>query len=488
MKIIEETVVEIPDALAGIREENREAYTAITPRRQYRVQMPNKRWYAMVGAKVKQLPHWRHCIATHHGWHIPQRVMFALPTPDAQEGTFILASGEPEQQYERWKSVKAELASTKQLVQRYERKVVEYGDFLTTLRRGVIAEMKARKHHDVDERFTYENIKATLLQNEHIIDVRIPGEKAPDYRAFRTFACEPMHIYEGNILVTFTGAVIYDPHVGDGSVVGIPTPPISMLFSRNGTVMGYGVCAHPHMAHTGGCMGDAHDMLQAAISMGNIYAAVDVMQEYRIGHSSAERGRGQWEQKSWNFWCKNESHGWPEEEPFQKPWIAAGRPVYVGITGQTMPVYEWLNVADRDEAMQAFHLGLSTMWYNPAAMKEQLATAQVYTKDDDLPCLCGRPWRDDTNDDKSLCICHRNNPKICSGCASHNCRCVADLQSWTTAPGVTYCYAHRQYVSLPAEGEPPVQMYRLRNEIQQLLPSTPSACEPCLLERSMYVE
>lgn len=197
-------------------------------------------------------------------------------------------------------------------------------------------------------------------------------------------------------------------------------------------------------------MGEAQEMLYVAAGMGDIYAAIDIMQEYRIGHSSTERGRGNWESRAWDFWCRNEAIGWPDEEPYQKPWVKAGRPVYVGIKGQMMPVYEWLDVADRDEAMQAFHLGRSVLWYDPVSMKSQLASAKVYERrpfDADgksvMFCPCGREAIG--TDETSSCMCHPSttNPPVCPGCNSGigGCRCVADLRLWQLFGGgrVTYC-------------------------------------------------
>lgn len=416
----------------------------IEPQATYNVRMPDFHGllHSVQGERLARLPHWRKCVVTTSLTELRdiRYVAFVLPENLRQrldESSFRFGSAldarklvrrvrsarqSVEVVEERVRSATQELASLRSLAESYRKNYVE---FARQVAKG-----------EVDERYTKERLREVFLGQDDILDVRFAGEVI----RLDDFGAANFEVPDGEMVVTFVGPLIASR---DGVC---PLPPTMIRFTSDGHLLGGPLCIHPHMKPNESCLGTAQDLIRGAAAAGDVYAAVDIARMYRFGYNHNSPLNSAWAAEAWEWWIDRINEGWPEREPFTKPWIAEGFPVCNNRTGKRVSLETVTGASDDHQLLNALHIGLYNGMYSNKRFVGTLAIVQEY-QPTTLPqtasyCSCGYQFevtRLEALPTRLVCACHGNALRInhtlpCPTCnrSAMFCRCpyVGEEAQW----------------------------------------------------------
>lgn len=393
----------------------------------YRVRFPDGKDRIMRGDRVLSLPHWKHCRVRLPG---SAAITFILRQKDFLFGRSHVGT------LSRYLEAKEVLLKEESRLIAAQAMVTDHRDDLLGRKRQFLESIRLVRS---TEKFWKENIREALLKSPDILDVRFTeddghadGAPAQWFNGF----IGGNYIESDEMLVTFIGPSIRVQH-------GVcPLPPVQVIFTANGTVKGGKLCIHPHIITGDACLGTAGNGIEGIAQTGDIYAAVDLIRVYLLGYDHTSPLVPMWMRLAWDWWATKFSQGWPEEEPFMKPWISEGLLVKENVTGRIITLSKVLGASDPQEMMNAIHIGLDNGSYSRRRYADSLSDVKLFalaaTKS---LCNCGREL--DTPSSSVACVCH-GSVSCCVGCllSSGACRCVA-LSGWELVDvdrhGHVYC-------------------------------------------------
>lgn len=177
---------------------------------------------------------------------------------------------------------------------------------------------------------------------------------------------------------------------------------------------------HPHTYTNYTCLGEAGYTYDQAIKNSDILTAVEILQQYRLGHNPNSEPDGAWRHNAVNWWHRHEQRGCPESFGWD------GHTVY-DPDRDLIGYVEWLYEKPLREIIRHD-------WSNAANNYEEEEDDQTWI------CACGERWRED--EDYADCdFCHE---KHCDGCleehlqTAHNggfCQFNSSLSCYKQATG-----------------------------------------------------
>ena len=413
----------------------------------YVVVLPTGKTKTMHGSRVKTLPHWKHCRAERESTYKYEIYLRVEDGVIAGERVFMFGRARTAM-IDELHVQRDRVASTQALIHRSESDLLGHKALQESLRQQFVAQGRARKANIeiAKGKFSIEQLRETLLAQEDILDVRFGGEPNFDQNMNITGT-----VSADVMLVTFIGPSI---HYGSHGVC--PIPPIQFQFFLNGRVVGGNLAIHPHAKTNDMCYGNADRAFGRIVELGDTYAAVDMVRMYRLGYDSTSPLVREWKNYAWTWWATRFSRGWPEKEPFMKPWMSSGFLVQDNARGKIIPLASVLGTDDPKKMLTAIHIGLQNGWYNRKTWVAQLGDLSVYRQvvsATNIHCACGRTHPEDVVGDRierPVCACHGVSSEYtysqhpCPSCGreARNCRCAwYDRAAWVQCGMSVYCEA-----------------------------------------------
>jgi uncharacterized Zn finger protein (UPF0148 family) len=345
----------------------------IRPTNRYQVTMPDGRIREMLGKRLLELPHWSECQVTTDLPYITFRI---------RRFKFGSSGGDPMREI---KKISANVERERRDLEVMQKSLAAEEARLVGMKSNIVPLLK-RSH-----KFSYERLKEAMLSDPAILDVKMPGEAWMKAKLLGRGYNE----YDGTtnrMLVTFVPAIIRS-QTGE-----VPLPPTQVVFRENGEVKGGNLCIHPHLQTAGMCGGNIKGLLAGmAGGDGDIFSAIDLMRIFTMSYHWESPLNNRWIGQSWDWWASMMSVGWPNEEPFDKPWMSLGFPLRDNITGEFRALSDVLGTDDHDEMLTAVHIGKQVWYYDKAKHGVDLTPNVFVTRGSRVAvgsaayCTCGRP-------------------------------------------------------------------------------------------------